>query len=53
MGCVAEADFAIRPMTAADAHAVAVETALWTAFDDEERELFRAFLRRASEALRG
>jgi len=38
-------------LTEADARAVGVETALWTAFGDEERALFRAFLRRAAAVL--
>ncbi|GAA4843854.1 MarR family winged helix-turn-helix transcriptional regulator [Kitasatospora terrestris] len=37
----------------ADARAVAVESALWSAFDDTERERFRAFLHRAAAALSG
>ncbi|GJF28899.1 hypothetical protein KNE206_15990 [Kitasatospora sp. NE20-6] len=35
----------------ADVRAVGVEAALWDAFDGPERELFRAFLRRATGAL--
>ncbi|MER5640717.1 MarR family transcriptional regulator [Kitasatospora sp. NPDC002227] len=35
----------------ADARAVAIESELWTAFDDAERELFRSFLRRATAVL--
>ncbi|GAA2748525.1 MULTISPECIES: MarR family winged helix-turn-helix transcriptional regulator [Kitasatospora] len=38
-------------LTEADARAVGVEAALWSAFDDAERELFRAFLQRATAAL--
>lgn len=37
----------------ADTRAAGIEAALWTAFDEPERELFRAFLQRAAEALRG
>ena len=38
-------------LTEADARAVGVESALWSAFDDTEREQFRAFLHRATAAL--
>jgi DNA-binding MarR family transcriptional regulator len=35
----------------ADARAVGVETAIWSAFSDGERELFRSFLQRATAVL--
>ncbi len=38
-------------VTEADARAVGIESVLWTEFDDEERELFSTFLRRATAAL--
>jgi DNA-binding MarR family transcriptional regulator len=38
-------------VAAADARAVAVEVALWAAFDDTERELLRTLLRRAAAVL--
>ncbi|AUG76512.1 MarR family transcriptional regulator [Kitasatospora sp. MMS16-BH015] len=39
-------------VAAADARAVEVESVLWTAFEEGERELFRGFLQRATAALR-
>ncbi|MFB7666066.1 MarR family winged helix-turn-helix transcriptional regulator [Kitasatospora sp. NPDC056138] len=35
----------------ADARAVGIESALWTAFDESERDLFRGFLQRATSVL--
>ncbi|GAA0655328.1 hypothetical protein GCM10010193_02060 [Kitasatospora atroaurantiaca] len=35
----------------ADARVVGIESALWTAFEEAERELFRSFLQRAVAAL--
>jgi DNA-binding MarR family transcriptional regulator len=35
----------------ADARAVGIESALWTAFDESERDLFRGFLQRVTSVL--
>ncbi|WP_441246731.1 MarR family winged helix-turn-helix transcriptional regulator [Kitasatospora sp. McL0602] len=40
-----------RLVAEADARAVGIESVLWTAFDDAERELFRGFLQRATSVL--